>query len=76
MIAKDYHIHSEFSRRFQSKFRELIEHCIQLGLKEIAITDHAEYGIQNLPESFILPFPKYVETIQEYQENIANKSKS
>ena len=63
MIAKDYHIHSEFSGDSGQNLEELIEHCIQLGLKEIAITDHAEYGIQNLPESFILPFPKYVETI-------------
>ena len=73
MIAKDYHIHSEFSGDSSQNLGELIEHCIQLGLKEIAITDHAEYGIQNLPESFILPFPKYVETIQEYQEKYSKQ---
>lgn len=68
MIQKDYHMHSEFSGDSDQNIEQLIQYAIQIGLREIAITDHAEYGLQNLPSSFILDFPKYVKRIQNLQE--------
>ena len=68
MIQKDYHMHSEFSGDSDQNIEQLIQYAIQIGLREIAITDHAEYGLQNLPSSFILDFPNYVKRIQNLQE--------
>ncbi len=73
MIYKDYHIHSEFSGDSNQNIEELIEHCISIGLKEIAITDHSEYGIQDMPPAFILNYSQYNVKIQELQEKYRKK---
>lgn len=75
MIQKDYHVHSEFSGDSDQNLEQLIQYAIKIGLQEIAITDHAEYGVENLPESFILPFSKYVKRIQEIQEKYQKEIK-
>lgn len=72
MIRKDYHIHSEFSGDSQQKIEDLIEHAIAIGLEEIALTDHAEYGA-NIPDSFILDLPSYVQKIQSLQESYGSQ---
>jgi len=50
-ITADYHIHSTYSRRNHGKstIEEIVEKAVELGLEEIAITDHGPkhymYGI-------------------------------
>jgi len=51
-LTADYHIHSTYSRRNHGKstIEEIVEKAVELGLEEIAITDHGPkhylYGIQ------------------------------
>lgn len=45
MYKVDYHIHSEFSGDSKENLEEIVKKSIELGLNEIAITDHLEYDL-------------------------------
>lgn len=68
MILMDYHLHSEFSGDSTQDLNELIEIAIKLGLKEIAITDHFEYGMEGLSEAWRIDLTKYTNKILELKE--------
>ncbi len=40
MFLTDYHLHSEFSFDSQTPVNDIVERAIELGISEIAITDH------------------------------------
>lgn len=42
-IPQDYHLHSHFSIDAREPIRSVCERAIELGIAEIAITDHADY---------------------------------
>ena len=45
MLA-DYHVHTEFSDDSSYPLEEVCRHAIELGLDEICITDHVDYGVK------------------------------
>lgn len=49
----DYHVHTKFSMDSQMDAEDAIQRGIQLGIKEIAFTDHAEIGVWR-PEAGIV----------------------
>ncbi len=42
----DYHVHTEFSDDSTYKMEDVIKDAIQLGMREICITDHVDYGVK------------------------------
>ena len=43
-MISDFHVHTSFSADSKTPAREQIEAAIKLGMQEICITDHHEYG--------------------------------
>ena len=46
MLA-DYHVHTEFSEDSTYPMADVVEDAIALGLDEICLTDHVDYGIKH-----------------------------
>ena len=51
----DYHLHSEFSFDSSEKIENIVEKAIQMGIDEIALTDHAEFPLRDTA-----PWPDFV----------------
>jgi histidinol-phosphatase (PHP family) len=58
----DYHIHTRFSCDSKSEMTEVCESAIAQGIREIAITDHADFGPDD-PPGYFRPV-EYLETIE------------
>ena len=65
MIINDYHIHSSFSGDCIEDLDRICERAKELGIKEIAITDHMDLDVIGTTNSndFILNLDVYVPTI-------------
>lgn len=50
----DYHVHTRFSCDSQSQMAEVCEAAIARGLREIAFTDHADFGPDD-PQGYLRP---------------------
>lgn len=75
MFYSDYHIHSKFSGDSNEDLIKIIEKSIELGLKEIAITDHLEYGMKDLSSAWDINLDEYVKEILRLKEIYKNKIK-
>ena len=42
----DYHVHTYYSDDSVYPMEDVVKNAIRLGLSEIAITDHVDYGIK------------------------------
>ena len=73
MILSDYHLHSEFSGDSTENIDELVLKAIDLGLKEIAVTDHLEYDMEGVTGKWILNLDRYVEKLQYIREKYKGK---
>ncbi|MGL4980433.1 MAG: PHP domain-containing protein, partial [Fusobacteriaceae bacterium] len=63
MYISDYHLHTDFSADSKESLNNVIERGIELGLQEIAITDHYDLDSPQEHAGFILDIPKYFEKI-------------
>ncbi|SHI68361.1 histidinol-phosphatase (PHP family) [Geosporobacter subterraneus DSM 17957] len=67
----DYHMHTSFSRDASMELEEAIQRAIEVGLKEIVFTDHAELNVWS-PEDLIIDdiFDEetYISTLQAVRE--------
>lgn len=68
MILSDYHIHSKFSGDSREDLDEIVKKAIELGLEEIAITDHHDPVSPHEPLGFVLDLEKYFEEIGNLKE--------
>lgn len=68
MILADYHIHSKFSGDSREDLDAIVKRAIDLGLKEIALTDHHDPGSPQEPLGFILDIPKYFQEIERLKD--------
>ncbi|MGL4868532.1 MAG: histidinol-phosphatase HisJ family protein, partial [Cetobacterium sp.] len=70
MIISDYHIHSSFSGDCVEEIDTICKKAIDLGIKEIAITDHMDLDIEKILNSpnFLLNLDEYVPTILELKD--------
>ena len=59
----DCHLHTEFSADSETPVRDQLEKAISLGMKEICITDHHDYGSEFCPDDFTLDIPSYIESL-------------
>ncbi|SJZ51515.1 histidinol-phosphatase (PHP family) [Cetobacterium ceti] len=68
MLISDYHVHSEFSGDSIEKLESIIKRAKELGLQEIAITDHYDYDMKANHEDFIVDLKNYVPKILELKD--------
>ena len=73
MLYADYHLHSNFSADCQTAMIDMIEQAIQLGMKEIAFTDHIDlkYPYKNL--TYYYEYKDYRNMIEECRDIYRNK---
>ena len=81
-MKTDYHLHTEFSDDSTYPIEQLVQDAIDMGLEEICITDHVDYGIKydrddpDRPEDAVLnvDYPRYFEQLEtlknKYKEQI------
>lgn len=73
MFKSDYHIHSLFSKDSNMKLETIIKKSKELGLNEIAITDHLDYDIKEEHfNSSMTDLKKYISTLKEVKEMYKN----
>ncbi|WP_410207501.1 histidinol-phosphatase HisJ family protein [Fusobacterium sp.] len=73
MLINDYHIHSRFSGDSNEDLDKIIEKGIELGMSDMAITDHLEYDIVGMTDKWKLNLDDYVSTILKYKEKYKDK---
>ncbi|MCD8027401.1 MAG: histidinol-phosphatase HisJ family protein [Erysipelotrichaceae bacterium] len=76
----DYHVHTEFSDDSEYLMEDVIKGAIDMGMNEICITDHVDYGIKNDWDSGVeieyrdgmplanVDYPKYFEEINRLRK--------
>ena len=75
----DFHVHTDFSADSKTPIRDQIEAAIKLGMKEICITDHHDYGTSGMchldytvdPVTY---FAALKDLAEEYREKIQIRS--
>ena len=75
----DYHMHSTFSPDGTMTMEEACRRAIQVGLKEIAITDHMDIDLPDNPDAFqIQDMNEYMEALErvrdQFQDRLVVKS--
>jgi histidinol-phosphatase (PHP family) len=69
----DYHTHSSFSDDSPTPLSDMLDRAVELGIKEIAVTDHYDPGYPDPAYPFELEFDKYHNTLEEYSEVYADR---
>lgn len=71
----DYHTHTSFSDDCSTPLKEMIEAACNIGIKEMAITDHYDPDYPDRDFPFDLDFTKYNKAINDAKESYKNKIK-
>lgn len=70
MLA-DYHVHTSFSDDSECPMQEMIEQALCLGIKEIAFTEHVDYGVRtDLNCDYKAYFPQIEKMQKQYDGRI------
>lgn len=81
----DYHVHTEFSDDSVYPMESVIRDAIAMGMKEICITDHVDYGIKedwdcgrpiayrNGDPYANVDYPRYMDTIRRLKETYGSQ---
>lgn len=75
MFIADYHTHCSYSSDSEAPMECMIKKAIELGLKEIAFTDHLDYNYPDIAFSFLINYNDYSKTFFELKEKYKNKIK-
>ncbi|TCO73163.1 histidinol-phosphatase HisJ family protein [Marinisporobacter balticus] len=72
----DYHVHTLFSKDSTMKVEEGIRRAVEIGLKEIAFTDHAEINVWRPGDVIVddlFEIPIYIDKMYQYKEKYKDK---
>ncbi|QEK11434.1 histidinol-phosphatase HisJ family protein [Crassaminicella thermophila] len=72
----DYHVHTTFSDDASLEMEVAIKRAIQMGIKEIVFTDHAELSVwrpNGLIVDDLFDIPSYIEILYKYKEKYKDK---
>lgn len=73
-MLSDFHVHTAFSGDSNTPPGEQIEAAIRLGMKEICITDHHDYGTREMTHiDYTLDLPSYLAAIKALAEEYRGK---
>ena len=68
-MLSDFHVHTSFSVDSQAPAREQIDAAIRLGMKEICITDHHDFGTGHMcHKDYTVDVPAYFQALSELRE--------
>lgn len=73
MFYSDYHMHTNFSSDSKTPIEEMVKKSIEIGLKEIAITDHIDFDYPDKDYPFLYDYKTYYETINNLKEKYMSK---
>lgn len=68
MYKGDSHVHSYFSADSNERLENIFERAIELGLDEITITDHMDYGDTEEEDCFVFNIEDYLKTLNAYKQ--------
>lgn len=72
-MFSDFHVHTSFSGDSKTPPEEQIQAAIRLGMEEICITDHHDYGTGEMtPIDFTLDIPAYLPAVESLREKYAD----
>lgn len=71
----DYHIHSQFSTDSKMTLKEICKTAIDIGLEEIAITDHHDIDYQDDSIEFSIDKDEYLYELEKYQQRYKDELK-
>ena len=66
-MINDCHLHTAFSGDSDTPVRRQIEKAMELGMKEICITDHHDYDSGFCDTDFNLDIPSYLSALKAFQ---------
>ena len=73
-MISDFHVHTSFSADSKTPAREQIEAAVRLGMKEICITDHHDYGTKEMSHiDYTVDIPSYFRALQELAEEYRDR---
>lgn len=68
-MLSDFHVHTSFSGDSKTPPEEQIEAAIRLGMEEICITDHHDYGTRAMTSiDYTLDVPEYLNAVRKLAE--------
>ncbi len=75
MFIADYHTHCNFSSDSETPMEDMIIKAIELGLKEIALTDHVDLDYPNYELDFSIDYNDYNKVFYNLKEKYKDKIK-
>ncbi|MDD4508821.1 MAG: PHP domain-containing protein, partial [Eubacteriaceae bacterium] len=66
----DYHIHTDFSDDSECPMEDMVAKAIELGLDEIAFTEHVDYGVKGVDNC---DFDRYFNKVEALQKKVRNQ---
>ncbi len=73
MFIADYHTHSSFSSDSKTPLEENIKKAVELGLSEIAVTDHIDFDYPDPDYPFLFDYTPYRNEIERLKEKYKGK---
>ena len=73
MFYSDYHMHTNFSSDSKAPMEEMVKKSIEIGLKEIAITDHIDFDYPDKDYPFLYDYQTYQNSINFLKEKYSDK---
>ncbi len=73
MFKADYHVHSSFSGDSGESLNVIFQHAFDLGLQEIALTDHLDPDFPSERVIFDIDLPSYFQILETYRKEWEGK---
>ncbi len=73
MLAIDYHCHTNYSTDSKAPMESMVQRAIELGLEEIALTDHVDYQGDGTAFPHQIDYDDYVRTLEALKDKYSGK---
>lgn len=72
-MLSDFHLHTAFSADSTAPVRGQIDRAIELGMRELCITDHHDYDSDKPDNEFLLDFSKYLPYMNAFRSEYSSR---
>lgn len=72
-MISDCHLHTAFSGDCETPVRDQIEMAISLGMEELCVTDHHDFGSGFCGMDFTLDMPSYLAALKAFREEYRDR---
>lgn len=73
MVFADYHVHTTFSSDAQDSMEIMIQRAIEMGLSELALTDHVDYDSPNPEHRNVIDYFSYYPVFKAMKKKYAGE---